>query len=337
MRREQELTDLFLETTIWPNPAKRRGFLCLKVEHLPEVCDNGQKEMGMKNNVVDLGKQSYWKRKNARIEKQKSIIAKALAMHEQEAADFLYEHWPEHLPKAARGVIPAQVRAAWERRRNQAWMMKHFPEDIQSIFQAQLEDYLGHLAEEALDRHGERVQALIQAIGVGVRGESTLALSISVPAPHSSYPEVMKAMVEDGEIPEDMLLGLSFHAHYLREGSIPVFTNCQGQDISQHVQAWLALGMDLNGGLSITETLPLRSLSKDEHGNEMWIHQKRSYCVSLGWGDWTPASSREAAEAYGFDAETGEALPQESGQSFGSLSKPGWLSKIPPNTEHFDL
>ena len=289
----------------------------------------------MKNKVVNLAKQSYWNRKNSRIQKQKKIIEQAMELPDHEAADFLYSHWPEHLPKVARNVVPPQIRSAWEFRKTQTWMMKNFPEDIQSIVQAQLEDYLGHLASEALDRHEKRIQALIQTVGVGVRGESTLSLSISVPVPESSYPEIMEALEEDGEIPEDMLLGLSFHAHYLREGSTPVFTNCQGQDISQEVRAWIALGMNLNGGLSITETLPLRSLSKDEHGNETWVHQKRSYCVSLGWGDWTPASSREAAEAYSFDAETGEALPQESGQSYGSLTKPGWLSKVPPNTEHF--
>lgn len=287
-------------------------------------------------NVVNLRSQAYHARKKARRDRQQAILDQVLALPEREALELLFKTWPDHLPKITRGKLPARLRSRWLHLNKLSWMQRNFSEELDEIFELHQQDYLLHMAHHAQARHQQRLDALLGALAQSVRGEATVSIDVSAPVPGLSHRELMLRCNEDPSLFDQLSVRSSLHAHYKRVDGQAVFVDCQGQEMDHEVHLWLALGLDTTGALTMTETLPLRRMVKDEQGNDTWVNQLKSYCVSMIMGEWEGLSPQDAAWAYNTDPETGLPRNADPGRSFGQVKRPGWLNRTPPHTAHLE-
>lgn len=281
--------------------------------------------------VINLAKQAYWTKKRNRTKRQEAILEQAMSLPEDEGAQLLFDTWPEHLPKIARGKLSKSLRARWEELQTDAFIEKHFHMELDMMQDEFMDEYIDDLAAVAEERHSKRIDALIESFETSIRGKATFSIGAVIPPMDKIYAHFLVMSPQEAD---EEAIRVHFHGHYHRENGKAVFTDCQGERIDEEVRGWIGLALNLSGGLSITEELSLKRLAKDEQGNEEWVPQLRNYGVAMSFGEWHPVTAQQAAYARNHDHETGELLPPEPGVSYGELTRPAWMKNTEPYVEH---
>lgn len=220
-----------------------------------------------------------------RRQTQRAHLDTVMALPERARGGALFALWPDKLPRVVRKKLPSPVLQSWRVLRGAAvaTRISEFMDAMDLMHAQILDDDDGGAdkraaIEDMMHRHGDQVRAI-----------ERLVVSVS------------------------QLKSISFS---LGNGLSAKFDLDDGQDYEDDVTFGICMALELGGGITLRQTLPLRSHVKNDQGQMEWRAQERVYGISCHDGQWEGLSAAQMRQAYEHDRE-GRRLEADPITSFG--------------------
>lgn len=229
--------------------------------------------------------------RQSRRQTQADHLATVMSLPDRARGGALFALWPGKLPRSVRRAITPQVLAAWRRIRAivEEHKLRAFIESMDGMRS------LLHLDDDEEDGY------------VGAQTRASIELMM---LEHKDQVNSLQQLVVSISQLKQITIGLS-------NGKTRKFDLEDGHDHEDDIILGFCMAMDMGGGITLRQTLSLRTQVKNDQGEIEWRAQERVYGIHCDEGQWEGITAAQMRAAYEHDQE-GNKLGPDPLTSFGN-------------------